>query len=165
LARLGALWHGLSPQICVNTGLLIGGDGAPQFWGGGISGWRRVDRCHIHGIDWGLHEGADAGVAWAADDSGSGSLKVGGPMSPSPKAAELMLETMTWVQWLEVEQRHLVWMRADRYEWQQIGKRFACDQNTASRRWQKAIEVVAARLNSHTGTSGQTTPLSGTIRK
>lgn len=87
------------------------------------------------------------------------------PMPPSPKAVELMLETMAWVQWLEVEQRHLVWMRADRYEWQQIGRRFACDRNTASRRWHKAIEVVAARLNSHTETSGQTTPLSGTIRK
>ena len=87
------------------------------------------------------------------------------PMPPTPKAVELMLETMTWVQWLEVEQRHLVWMRADRYEWQQIGRRFACDRNTASRRWQKAIEVVAARLNSHTETSRQTTPLSGTIRK
>ena len=36
------------------------------------------------------------------------------PMPPSPKAVERMLETMRWVQWLEFEQRHLVWMRANR---------------------------------------------------
>ena len=69
------------------------------------------------------------------------------PMPPSPQAVERMLETMRWVQWLEVEQRHLVWMRANRYEWQQIGRRFACDRNTAARRWNKAIEKVAAELN------------------
>ncbi len=57
----------LYPTVCVDTELLIGGDGAPQFWGRGVFGWRRVDRCRIHGIDWGLHEGADAGVTWAAE--------------------------------------------------------------------------------------------------
>jgi len=70
------------------------------------------------------------------------------PMPPSPQAVERMLETMRWVQWLEVEQRHLVWMRANRYEWQQIGRRFACDRNTASRRWHRVMELVAFRLNS-----------------
>jgi hypothetical protein len=58
-----------------------------------------------------------------------------------------MLETMAWVQWLEVEQRHLVWMRANRYEWQQIGRRFACDRTTAWRRWQKALSKVIVQLN------------------
>ena len=70
------------------------------------------------------------------------------PMPPSPPAVERMLETMRWVQWLEVEQRHLVWMRANRYEWQQIGRRFACDRNTAARRWHRVMELVAWRLNS-----------------
>jgi hypothetical protein len=45
-----------------------------------------------------------------------------------------MLETMRWVQWLEVEQRHLVWMRAKRYGWRDITIRFACDRTTAWRR-------------------------------
>ena len=39
------------------------------------------------------------------------------PFPPTPDAIERMLETMKWVQWLEVEQRHLVWMRAKRYGW------------------------------------------------
>jgi len=51
------------------------------------------------------------------------------------------------VQWLEVEQRHLVWMRAKRYGWRDITIRFACDRTTAWRRWQRALEIVAANLN------------------
>lgn len=39
------------------------------------------------------------------------------PWPPSPQAIDRMLETMRWVQWLEVEQRHLVWMRGKQYEW------------------------------------------------
>jgi hypothetical protein len=50
-----------------------------------------------------------------------------------------MLETMRWVQWLEVEQRHLVWMRAKRYGWRDITIRFACDRTTAWRHWQRAL--------------------------
>ena len=53
-----------------------------------------------------------------------------------------------WVQWLEVEQRHLVWMRAKRYGWRDITIRFACDRTTAWRRWQKALEIVVTNLNS-----------------
>ena len=34
------------------------------------------------------------------------------PLPPTPQAIDRMMETMRWVQWLEVEQRHLVWMRA-----------------------------------------------------
>ena len=63
-------------------------------------------------------------------------------------AIDRMLETMRWVQWLEVEQRHLVWMRAKRYGWRDITIRFACDRTTAWRRWQRAMEIVAANLNS-----------------
>ncbi len=69
------------------------------------------------------------------------------PLPPSPQDVERMLEAMRSVQWLEVEQRHLVWMRANRYEWQQIGRRFACDRNTAARRWKRLMELIAWRLN------------------
>ena len=68
------------------------------------------------------------------------------PLPPTPAAIERMLETMGWVQWLDVEQRHLVWMRARQYEWGRIGKRFGCDRNTARRRWQQALEVVLGEL-------------------
>ena len=69
------------------------------------------------------------------------------PLPPSPQAIERMLETMRWVQWLEVEQRHLVWMRARRYGWRDIAMRAACCTRTAQRNWQQAIQSVADRLN------------------
>jgi hypothetical protein len=65
---------------------------------------------------------------------------------PSPEDVERMLETMRWVLWLEVEQRHLVWMRAARYRWYDIGKRFGCAPRTAQRRWEIAMYVVAHNL-------------------
>lgn len=68
------------------------------------------------------------------------------PLAPSPVAVDRMLETMRWVQWLDVGQRHLVWMRAERYGWRDITIRFACDRTTAWRRWQKALQIVLDHL-------------------
>lgn len=69
------------------------------------------------------------------------------PLPPSPESVERMLEAMRWVQWLEEEQRHLVWMRAKRYEWKDICRRFGCDRTTAWRRWRRALGILAGRLN------------------
>ena len=80
-------------------------------------------------------------------ESFSADEKVYRPFPPTPDAIDRMLETMRWVQWLEVEQRHLVWMRAKRYGWREIGIRFACDRSTAWRRWQMALAKVALHLN------------------
>jgi hypothetical protein len=73
---------------------------------------------------------------------------------------------MRWVQWLEVELRHLVWMRAKGYGWRDITIRFACDRTTAWRRWQKALQTVTDRLNGErSGASVKTTALSDMIRR
>jgi len=69
------------------------------------------------------------------------------PFPPSPQAIERMLETMRWVQWLEVAERHVVWMRARRCGWREIAMRSACCTRTAQRHWQRAIQVVTDRLN------------------
>ena len=69
------------------------------------------------------------------------------PLPPSPDAIDRMLETMRWMQWLEEEQRHLVWMRAQQYEWQKIARRFGCCTKTAQRHWQRAIRTVTSQLN------------------
>lgn len=68
-------------------------------------------------------------------------------LPPSPDAIDRMLETMRWMQWLEEEQRHLVWMRARQYEWQKIARRFGCCTKTAQRRWQRAVLTVTSQLN------------------
>jgi DNA invertase Pin-like site-specific DNA recombinase len=61
-----------------------------------------------------------------------------------------MLEVMLWVQWLEVEQRHLVWMRAKRYGWREICTRFGFDRTTGWRHWNKAMQTMAEKLNEST---------------
>ena len=66
---------------------------------------------------------------------------------PTPTEVERMLEVMHWVQWLEVEQRHLVWMRAERYRWNEIAKRFGFVPRTAQRHWHIAMHTVALRLS------------------
>lgn len=80
--------------------------------------------------------------------------KVYRPFPPSPKDIDRMLEVMRWVQWLEVEQRHLVWMRAKRYGWREIGIRFACCTKTAQRHWQKSLQTLADHLNGHAKSQG-----------
>ena len=69
-------------------------------------------------------------------------------IAPGPVAIERMLEAMRWVQWLQIEQRHLVWMRAGNYEWNEIGRRFGCCRSTAWRRWKLAVADVVMHLNS-----------------
>ena len=66
---------------------------------------------------------------------------------PSPAAVDRMLETIRWMQWLDTEARHLVWMRADRWDWQEICSRFGCNRSTAWRRRKKALQIVADQLN------------------
>ena len=72
---------------------------------------------------------------------------------PTPAAIDRMMETMQWIQWLEVEQRHLVWMRAERYGWKAICSRFGCNRSTAWRRWQSALTTIVERLNAERETA------------
>jgi hypothetical protein len=67
-------------------------------------------------------------------------------LPPTPETVERMLETMQWVLWLEEEQRHLIWMRAERKRWRDICARFGCNRTTAWRRWKTALEAVAGEL-------------------
>ena len=66
---------------------------------------------------------------------------------PSPKDIDDMLEVMRWVQWLEVEQRHLVWMRANRYGWRDICARFGMGRTSAWQLWHKCLKLLSERLN------------------
>ena len=65
---------------------------------------------------------------------------------PSPAEVERMLEVMVWMQWLEVDQRKLLWMRAEKYDWNEIGRRFGCCRTTAWRKWKTAITLLATYL-------------------
>lgn len=66
---------------------------------------------------------------------------------PSPLAITRMEESMRWVVWLAEEDRHLVWMRAEKQPWRNICARMGCDRTTAWRRWTRALESIVTRLN------------------
>jgi hypothetical protein len=66
---------------------------------------------------------------------------------PDPRALDRLDETLAWLIWLDVEQRHLVWMRAEDEPWRDICARLGCDRTTAWRRWQRALASLVSRLN------------------
>lgn len=66
---------------------------------------------------------------------------------PTPAEVERMLVVMQWVQCVEVEQRKLVWMRAERWRWYDIGKRFGVAPRTAQRHWEVAIQVITDHIS------------------
>lgn len=66
---------------------------------------------------------------------------------PTPAEVERMIAVMRWVQCLEVEQRKLVWMRAERWRWYDIGKRFGVAPRTAQRHWAIAIQTITDHLS------------------
>lgn len=67
-------------------------------------------------------------------------------LPPLPDAIDRMEETMRWVLWLEEDERHLVWMRAEEWGWKDIARRFHCDRTTAWRRWQRALNRIVSLL-------------------
>ncbi len=67
---------------------------------------------------------------------------------PTPAALDRMLEAMRWMQWLDQESRHIVWMRADRCEWKDICRCVGCDRSTAWRKWKRSLMVIAVHLES-----------------
>jgi Domain of unknown function (DUF6362) len=66
---------------------------------------------------------------------------------PTPAEIERMLVVMQWVQCLRTVQRKLVWMRAERWRWYEIGKRFGVAPRTAQRHWDTAIQVITEHLS------------------
>ena len=70
---------------------------------------------------------------------------------PTPPEIERMMEVMHWMVWLEIEDRKLLWMRADRYRWEEIARRFGCSTRTAQRRWNDAVGQLAVHLNVRQG--------------
>jgi hypothetical protein len=66
---------------------------------------------------------------------------------PTPSEVDRMLEAMRWVQCLGVEQRKLVWMRAERWRWYDIGKRFGVAPRTAQRRWDSALATIVGTIS------------------
>jgi hypothetical protein len=70
---------------------------------------------------------------------------------PTGEAIDRMEETLRWLLWLSVDDRKLVWLRAERVRWKQICFRQGCDRTTAWRRYKVALARIAAYLTAREG--------------
>jgi hypothetical protein len=66
---------------------------------------------------------------------------------PSPAAISRMEEAITWNRFLERDDAHLMWARAEGVRWKEICHRFGISRPTAHRRWEYALSLIAWRLN------------------
>jgi hypothetical protein len=66
---------------------------------------------------------------------------------PTISAITRMEETITWNRFLQPEEAHLMWARADGLAWKGICYRFGISRATAHRRWEYALSLIAWRLN------------------
>ena len=66
---------------------------------------------------------------------------------PSPQAITRMEETITWNRFLEPEEAHLLWARAQGVSWKELCHRFGISRPTATWRWEYALSVITWRLN------------------
>jgi hypothetical protein len=69
------------------------------------------------------------------------------PAAPAPAAIDTLDEVLVWLAWLEPEERHLVWLRAEGLPWKWITRRLGIGRTTAWQRWTMAVLKIAIRLN------------------
>jgi Domain of unknown function (DUF6362) len=65
----------------------------------------------------------------------------------APEAIDRMDEALTWLAWLEPEERGLVWLRAESLPWKWITRRLGIGRTTAWQRWTTALLMISIRLN------------------
>ena len=66
---------------------------------------------------------------------------------PSSAAITRMEEAITWNRFLQSEETHLMWARAEGISWKELCYRFGISRPTANRRWEYALSVIVWRLN------------------
>ena len=67
-------------------------------------------------------------------------------LAATPEQVSAMEETLSWLLWLEPEQRRLIWYRAEGMPWRLIGRRLGAPKTTIQRRWHRALEKVLEYL-------------------
>jgi DNA-binding CsgD family transcriptional regulator len=65
----------------------------------------------------------------------------------APEAIDRMDKALSWLMWLEPEERRLVWLRAQGLPWKWITRRLGIGRTTAWQRWTTALLKIAVHLN------------------
>ena len=89
-------------------------------------------------------QGYTSRLRWPYEDAGRAGARL---PSPSPEAIDRMEQALTWLLWLEPEERRLVWLRAEGVPWKRVAHWLGIGRTTAWQRWTVALLKVATRLN------------------
>lgn len=73
---------------------------------------------------------------------------------PNPREIQRMEEALEWLMLIggeseqaTIDNRRIVWMRAEGYRWRQICRAVGCVRSTAWRRWTAALLTISNKLN------------------
>jgi hypothetical protein len=70
---------------------------------------------------------------------------------PTGAAIDRMVECTRWLEWIDAEDRRLIWQRAKREPWKEICAGLGCDRTTAWRRLNAALRVILEQLEQRQG--------------
>jgi hypothetical protein len=78
-----------------------------------------------------------------------GAVEAGGVtrLVPSPSEIDQMDSVLQWLNWVERDDRRIVWDRANGRPWKAIAKDHGVERTTIWRHWTYALVTIAARLN------------------
>ena len=66
---------------------------------------------------------------------------------PSPTSISRADKVITWIKWIDVKERKIVWRRAARLPWRYICNEVGLSRTCAWLRWKKALCVICLELN------------------
>ncbi len=68
-------------------------------------------------------------------------------LPPTPDMIAKMEQAFGWMKWLTVDERKLVWRRAERVCWKRITRELGYNRMTGLRKWQWALRKIVLHLN------------------
>lgn len=68
-------------------------------------------------------------------------------LTTSPEAIARLEQIFEWMRWVTVEERKLLWKRAENKHWKVICWELKCDRTTAWRKWVLACTKIVTSLN------------------
>jgi len=63
-----------------------------------------------------------------------------------PEQITRMEQTLMWIEWVNEAERKLIWLRAYRMTWREIGRRTGYPKTSGHRYWQGALTKIIERL-------------------
>ena len=81
-------------------------------------------------------------------------------LTATPAAITRLEQTLSWMHWLTVEERKLLWWRGARLGWKVICFKLGQGRTTVWRNWVMALNKIANRLNGMAEISALSAPAS-----